>query len=175
MSDSEFISACLRTMVQSDLELVRGWRNHPVVRRSMYSQHEIGIDEHRSWFLSASAAQDRVLLILEINGSPCGHVNFSRYLNGEWRWGFYTAPNMPKGTGTILGQLAMNYAFDILDLSCVWGEVLFGNIVSQRYHVKLGFTLHDVLPELTVGHCRFRNVYRYVLTRALWGMHKENR
>lgn len=175
MDEMDCLPPILRTMALGDLELVRSWRNHPEVRRYMYSQNEIGIDEHASWFQSASAAHDRVLLILEIHGRPCGYVNFSIHANGEGYWGFYLAPDMPKGTGTVLGRLAMDYAFSILDLGCVWGEVLPENIVSQHFHLKLGFVLHDVLPELTAGNRLITNVHRYVLTRAVWKMYKEEK
>ena len=65
----------LRPMVDADLERVLGWRNHPDVRRWMYTSHEIELDEHRRWFRGASQDERRHLLVYELDGEPCGYVN----------------------------------------------------------------------------------------------------
>ncbi len=40
----------LRPMVEADLDMVRIWRNNPVVRANMYTTHEITPEEHRAWW-----------------------------------------------------------------------------------------------------------------------------
>ncbi|WP_230714510.1 GNAT family N-acetyltransferase [Marinobacter shengliensis] len=44
----------LRPMTESDLEQVLQWRNHPEVRRYMYTTHEIRLEEHSKWFMNAT-------------------------------------------------------------------------------------------------------------------------
>ena len=73
-------------------------------------------------------------------GCPIGFVQFSglrEKLQSEW--GFYAAPNAPKGSGTLLGRLALRHAFDNLMLPKLRGRVLPENIASINFHLKLGF------------------------------------
>lgn len=50
MPDSTPMPSHIRPMVYADLERVLAWRNHPDVRRYMYTQHEITLDEHQRWY-----------------------------------------------------------------------------------------------------------------------------
>jgi UDP-4-amino-4,6-dideoxy-N-acetyl-beta-L-altrosamine N-acetyltransferase len=162
----------LRPMTQADLELVLGWRNHPDVRHHMYTQNEITLVEHARWFKSVSVEPGRVLLILEVDAVACGYVNFRCDESRRAVWGFYLAPNSPKGTGKLLGQAATAYGFDVLGLETLWGEVLPDNLASQNFHLRLGFVLESILPETTAGEQKIDNVRRYVLTKSAWQLHQ---
>lgn len=161
-------SGRLRLMQKSDLPMVLAWRNHAEVRRYMYSQEKIGMDEHQRWFESASTAPGRFLLILEDAEAPRGYLNFQCDESGGAVWGFYLAPDAPKGTGRLLGRLALEYAFNVLDREKIWGEVLADNLASQKFHLLRGFELETLMPEKSVGDQTIRDVRRYVLTRSRW-------
>lgn len=158
----------LRPMMEADLERVLAWRNHPDVRQHMYTQNEISLEEHSRWFKAVSVDPDRHLLILEVDGEPQGYVNFHCDGAGAAVWGFYLAPNAPKGTGRLLGDAATGYAFGALALERIWGEVLPDNQASQNFHLRYGFVLESILPDKTVGEQKIDNVRRYFLTRDAW-------
>jgi len=131
----------LRPMQDHDLETVLAWRNAPEVRRHMYTQQEIALDDHRRWWASVKARESSRYLIFEAAGAPMGLVNFTE-INPQEKsaiWGFYTRPKAPKGTGTRLGILALDYAFQTLKLAHLKGEVLASNAASLAFHKKLGF------------------------------------
>ncbi len=48
------LNGTARPMTQADIDAVLQWRNQPAVRQSMYSQHEIGKQEHLAWFERAT-------------------------------------------------------------------------------------------------------------------------
>ncbi|WP_254277479.1 UDP-2,4-diacetamido-2,4,6-trideoxy-beta-L-altropyranose hydrolase [Halomonas sp. 3H] len=131
----------LRPMQAQDLERVLAWRNHPEVRRHMYTQRLINPEEHRGWFACASQAPQRHLLIYEQDGEPLGFVNLNVVdtAAGRAEWGFYLAPDAPRGSGQGLGQCTLTYAFTTLKLHKLCGEVLADNTRSQRFHERLGF------------------------------------
>ncbi|TDO16637.1 MULTISPECIES: UDP-2,4-diacetamido-2,4,6-trideoxy-beta-L-altropyranose hydrolase [Halomonas] len=131
----------LRPMQEPDLERVLAWRNHPQVRRHMYTQRLITLDEHRGWFERASQAPQRHLLIYEQEGEPLGFVNLNVVdtTAGRAEWGFYLAPDAPRGSGQGLGQCILTYAFTTLRLHKLCGEVLADNTRSQGFHERLGF------------------------------------
>lgn len=140
MFESTAAPSQVRTMVHADLALVLTWRNHPDVRRYMYTQHEITLEEHQRWFERASTDLKKHLLIFEVGHQPLGYVNFNELGNGGIAdWGFYVAPDAPKGIGRQLGREALNHAFIELKLHKVCGQALVFNERSIRYHQLLGF------------------------------------
>ena len=60
-------SGRLRLMRSGDLARVLNWRNHPDVRRFMYTSHEISPEEHEQWFARNSEAPGVWLLIYEVD------------------------------------------------------------------------------------------------------------
>ena len=67
----------IRKVSEDDLTMVLSWRNHADVRRYMFTQHEISLDEHRNWFAKASQDPSRCLLIVEEAKQAIGYVQFS--------------------------------------------------------------------------------------------------
>lgn len=133
-------SSTVRPMVEADLDLIRGWRNHPEVRRWMYTTHEIGEEEHRRWFESGTADPFRHLLVHELGGEPMGFVNLAQLRGTDVaEWGFYLSPGAPAGAGRALGEAALEYAFIVLGLHKVSGHALAENERSIRFHTRLGF------------------------------------
>lgn len=138
----------IRAVTEDDLTMLLAWRNHPNVNRFMFSQHEIGLDEHRNWFMKTSKDTRRRLLIAEEEKQPIGYVQFSQVAKGGIAdWGFYTNPYAPKGAGRKLGVIALNYAFCDLKLHKVCGQAFAGNKASIALHKRLGFTLDSVLRD----------------------------
>ncbi len=134
-----------RELEEQDLELVLSWRNHPDIRGYMYHQHEIMMDEHRRWFEQNKANPSSFLLMFETT-IPLGFVSFKK-TGACVEWGFYTAPDAPKGTGTLLGEAALQYAFEKIEVHKVCGQALGYNQASKRLHQKIGFQLEGVLRE----------------------------
>lgn len=159
----------VRPMESQDLEMVLGWRNHESVRRFMYTQHEITLDEHSRWFQRASAAPDRHLLIFECDGVPMGFINFhEKGPGGVADWGFYLAPDAPRGTGSALGNAALNHAFGKINLHKICGEALGFNTGSIRFHEKLGFTREGVLRQQHFDGEAYHDIFCFGLIRNEW-------
>lgn len=159
----------LRRMAQADVLRVLSWRNHPEVRRYMYTQQEIAEADHRRWFEAASQDALRHLLIFEVHGEPLGYVNLTETLHGRFAdWGFYLAPNAARGTGSQLGAAVLGYAFDTLGLHKLCGEVLGFNERSAQFHEKLGFLKEGVLRQQHFDGNSYHDVIRYGLLAAEW-------
>ena len=143
------LDACrIRPMTYADLETVLAWRNHPDIRRCMFTQHEFALDEHRRWFERASRDEAKRLLIVEEQGAAFGYVQFANVASGSISdWGFYAAPDAAAGAGSKLGAAALDFAFETLRLHKVCGHALGFNEASIRFHRKLGFREEGVLRE----------------------------
>jgi UDP-2,4-diacetamido-2,4,6-trideoxy-beta-L-altropyranose hydrolase len=130
----------LRPMRESDLDQVLAWRNTTEIRRCMIHSDEISPDTHVEWFQRQRDNPDRTLLIAEAKGHPFGFVQFTGIQTRRSpEWGFYVAPSAAKGSGNLLGRLALEYAFNTLDLQCITGRSLPENEASIRFHKKFGF------------------------------------
>lgn len=148
MSESTPVTSQIRPMLHADLERVLAWRNHPEVRRYMYTQHEITLDEHQRWFERTLPNPKKHLLVFEVNQQPLGFVNFNETENaGIADWGFYVAPDAPKGSGRQLGRAALSHAFTQLKLHKVNGQALSYNERSIQFHQFLGFQQEGVLRD----------------------------
>ncbi len=135
-------------MTVSDLESVLKLRNHPEVRRYMFTRHEIATEEHALWFVRASQNQGIKLLIFELNEICTGFVQFKETNHrGVAEWGFYADPDAPKGTGRKLGLAALHCAFEEEKLHKICGQALDWNQPSIEFHRSLGFVQEGVLRD----------------------------
>jgi UDP-4-amino-4,6-dideoxy-N-acetyl-beta-L-altrosamine N-acetyltransferase len=157
-------------MHESDLALVLGWRNHPNVRRNMYSQHEISPQEHQRWFWQNTHNPTKSLLIFETDGVPQGFVQFTRHAadHSIADWGFYIDPKAPKGTGRRMGSAALSFAFNQLNLHKVCGEALGYNAASIGTHQALGFVQEGERLEQHFDGAAFHSVVLFGLLRSEW-------
>jgi UDP-4-amino-4,6-dideoxy-N-acetyl-beta-L-altrosamine N-acetyltransferase len=159
----------IRAMTISDLEKVFNWRNHPDVRLNMFSQHELSFEEHSNWFELASKDARRHLLVYEADSSPIGFINFNVFDSGGIaEWGFYSAPDAPKGTGYSLGIAALNYAFTSLGLHKLCGQVINYNLASINFHLKLGFIKEGILKEQFYDGQNYHDVCCFGLLAKSW-------
>ena len=159
----------IRPMVHADLSLVLGWRNHQDVRRNMFSQHEITLKEHQEWFEKTCEDSKKHLLIFEVNHHAIGFVNFSENGSGDTAdWGFYTAPDAPRGSGQQLGNAALRHAFINLNLQKVCGQALEYNSRSIRMHKSLGFKQEGILCNQHFDGETYHNVICFGLLRNDW-------
>ncbi len=169
MPELTSVSSQMRSMVKTDLERVLVWRNHPDVRRFMYTQHAITLDEHQSWFERALLDPKNHLLIYEYNHQPMGFVSLSESgRGGIVDWGFYVAPEAPKGTGRQLGRTALNHAFTQLKYYKVCGQALAYNERSIHFHQALGFQQEGILRDQHFDSERYHHVICFGLLSHEW-------
>lgn len=158
--------ASIRKVIETDLPTILSWRNHISVRQYMLSQHEITLDEHIRWFQKVNRDRARSLLIVEDEkNTAIGFVQFSNVKpRGCAEWGFYIDPLLVgKGYGSILGSLALGYAFSDLSLHKVYGQALASNTSSIRFHQKMGFAQEGTLRQ----HCLLDDQYYDLLCFGL--------
>jgi UDP-4-amino-4,6-dideoxy-N-acetyl-beta-L-altrosamine N-acetyltransferase len=159
----------LRLMEERDLKPVLTWRNHPEVRRYMFSSAEIAWDEHVVWFTAASTNPQRHLLIWEQSGVPLGYVCLSELIAGAVAdWSFHAAPEAPKGTGTQMLRAVLDYAFNEQRLHKIYAQVLQNNARSQALHCRLGFREEGYLRDQHYSEQGYQSIYCYGLLRTEW-------
>jgi UDP-4-amino-4,6-dideoxy-N-acetyl-beta-L-altrosamine N-acetyltransferase len=161
-------------MVHADLERVLAWRNHPDIRRYMYTQHEIILEEHQRWFERSLPDPKIHLLIFEVDQQPLGFVKFNETEKGGIAdWGFYVAPDSPKGSGRQLGCAALGHAFTQIKLHKVCGQALAYNQRSIQLHLGLGFQQEGTLRDQHFDGERYHHVNCFGLISTEWQPQKK--
>jgi UDP-4-amino-4,6-dideoxy-N-acetyl-beta-L-altrosamine N-acetyltransferase len=138
----------LRPATDADSEMVRRWRNHPQVRRSSLTTHEIGPEEHERWWRRTAADPTRRVLIFSTGGRPAGVVTLADIdlAEGSCTWGFYLDVAGLTERGALLPawleleKAVLAYAFDELGLTTLGGETLAWNTPVLSLHRRFGFT-----------------------------------
>ena len=169
MTKSNTRKAGVRPMADTDVERVLAWRNHLEVRRYMYTQHEITLDEHQLWFERARQDPRKHLLIFEVDDQALGFVSFRELDSGATAdWGFYAAPDAPKGSGRELGRVALDHAFNDIKLHKVCAQALAYNERSIEFHQSLGFQQEGTLRDQHFDGEHYHHVICFGLLSHEW-------
>lgn len=160
----------LRPWNDDDLTQVLAWRNRAEVRANMYTQHEISMQEHKDWWVRKKGRSDELYFIFEALGHPLGVVSFSEIQKsaGTAFWAFYAAADAPKGTGSRMEFLALEYHFvqqRMRKLNC---EVLAFNMPVLSLHQKFGFEQEGCFREHVMAGGKLTDVHRLALFNDIW-------
>jgi UDP-4-amino-4,6-dideoxy-N-acetyl-beta-L-altrosamine N-acetyltransferase len=163
----------LRTMAENDLACVLDWRNDSKIVNFMFSRSHISKSDHKIWFTESCQNPSKHLFVLEGPIGRMGFVHFNEVPDQHRAdWGFYTSPQAPKGTGQILGVLALEKAFSVLNFHKVCGQVLAYNTRSLSFHTRLGFSKEGVLHEHHFDGMNFHDVVYFGLLKSCWQTNK---
>ncbi len=151
-------STTLRRAVDADAATILRWRNHPEVRRVMFTEHEISAAEHARWWASLKTRDDYQLLVIEHKATPCGVVTFSRCAddNTAWLWGFYLDPD---GFADGLERLRAWNGMEVASLA--WAQA---QLAANEVRCEV-FAFNTAVLQMHLRH-RFRETGRYQRRRG---------
>jgi UDP-4-amino-4,6-dideoxy-N-acetyl-beta-L-altrosamine N-acetyltransferase len=164
---------CLRKIKDDELQLILSWRNSPSVRSKMYSRHIISTEEHLEWWKKIYDSNTHLYFMYELEEKPLGVVAFTGIdeVSNNSFWAFYAAPEAPKGTGSRMEFLALEYAFNELNLHKIQCEVLDFNTPVIKLHEKFGFKIEGILRAQHKTEESFANIYRLGMLSTEWKTH----
>lgn len=160
----------LRDIAQNELEMMLSWRNSPGVRANMYTRHEITFSEHVAWWERTQIRADQRYFMYQYQEKPLGivYLNNIDTLNKNTAWGFYASPDAPKGTGSRMEYLALEYIFNEMKLHRLHCEVLAFNVPVIKLHKKFGFQVEGVQREQKLLDGAYVDVYCLGILASEW-------
>jgi UDP-4-amino-4,6-dideoxy-N-acetyl-beta-L-altrosamine N-acetyltransferase len=160
----------LRPIQDDELELMLSWRNSPEVRANMYTRHEISTEEHLTWWSHTRQRTDQLYFMYEYKSQPLGIVGLTGIdmTNSNCSWAFYSAPEAPKGTGSRMEFLALDYVFGDLKLHKLHCEVLAFNAPVIKLHQKFGFVVEGILRQHHRVDGAYIDIHRLGLLHDEW-------
>lgn len=162
----------LRPIDDSELLTMLSWRNQENVRKNMYNTHIISEEEHLSWYEKSVRNNPSVQYFMYENAQQkaMGVFAFTEIDQQKHHsfFGIYTAPNAPKGTGSCMMFLALEYAFNVLKFHKLNCEVLAHNQIAQNFYHKFGFQQEGFFREHHLHEGQFCGVYRLAILEKEW-------
>ncbi|MBF0218884.1 MAG: UDP-4-amino-4,6-dideoxy-N-acetyl-beta-L-altrosamine N-acetyltransferase [Gammaproteobacteria bacterium] len=142
------LTAMLRLPQPAEREMIRQWRNHPQVRRTMFNDHLISQEEHLNWLQRMASDPTRQLLLFIYQGQAVGVSNFYQIdtVAQSCYWGFYLNPEAGSNSRerlqmwlTIQSE-SLAYAFTDLACHTLFDETFAFNRQVLEIHRKFGFS-----------------------------------
>ena len=165
----------LRPLCDFDRDMVRDWRNQPHVAAMMYTDHEIGAEEHARWFATTFEDPRKLYYIIEDEGVPIGLAGFTELDGRSASWAFYLATPETRGRG--LGaqtEFAMlERAFEVLRLQNLRCEVLALNGAVVALHESFGFRRTGMLVARAMKNGQPEDVVTLEMNAGEWPRAKQ--
>lgn len=114
-------------------KMILEWRNHPDVRKWMYSKDIISYDEHIAFLNSLHSRKDEYYFLLKKDKQYIGVID----LKDEFL-GIYANPNMSR-VGDVLLCAIIEFAFKTKKISSLKAEVYKNNIKAIKLYKRFGF------------------------------------
>lgn len=155
---------------------IRDIRNQEDVRKWMYTDHVIGVNEHLDWIKrNKQDATQIIFVVIDDEHNPLGvvSVNAIDLLHKKADWAFYLTKDARGGLGSALEYSFVNFVFDVLDMDKLNCEVIEGNGAVLKLHKNFlfqdeGFRRSNILKNgVRIG------VHLLGLTRKDWLSGKE--
>lgn len=127
---------------ETDLVEILSIRNQPAVRNNMYTNHEIGAEEHRNWASGLRKSDDRKFFAVESDGEIVGVAGLSliNSLHKRADWAFYISEKCQgRGIGSALERQFIDFVFARFDVEKLNCEVIEFNEKVVAMHERFGF------------------------------------
>lgn len=121
-------------------KMVLEWRNHPNIRKWMFTQETIGLDEHLDYIRSLDKREDRAYFLVKRASRAIGVIDFTNidHENKRTEFGIYTDPSL-KGVGNQLMESIIDYAFNVLKVKTLISEVFEENVSALKLYNRYDF------------------------------------
>ncbi len=127
----------------TELQLkVRDIRNEEGVRKWMYTDHNIELNEHFGWINHLKTDKKQIVfVILDEESEPLGvvSVNAIDQLHKKADWAYYLTKNARGGLGSAIEYAFIDFVFNRLNLQKLNCEVIDGNGSVVKLHKKFLF------------------------------------
>ncbi len=155
----------LRAIEVEDLELIREMINDPEIEH-MTGGGGLPVSKYQqeNWFKSLENRNNEVRLMIETE--DCGTIGMVMltdidYKNStaQFHSKIATSKNIRgKGYGTKATNALVEYAFNQLNLNCIYSHIIEYNIASQRVKEKCGFKKDGVLRKRVYKDGKYHDI-----------------
>jgi UDP-4-amino-4,6-dideoxy-N-acetyl-beta-L-altrosamine N-acetyltransferase len=170
MSSTNVVLKVITECSQEEQSRVREIRNQGGVRKWMYTDHEISLEEHHAWLNRLKTDDRQIVFVVFLDGVVVGVVSVNALDRRHSRsdWAFYLDENTRGGLGSALEYSFLNFVFDDLKLDKLNCEVIEGNDAVVKLHHKFGFEDEGFRKSNIEKGGERLGVYFLGMTRSKW-------
>ena len=137
-------SVDLKLIDESDIELLREWRNSKEVSNYMLSRTIISKEQQREWYNKIKEDSSCIhWVILSKEGRKLGMASLTKIdrVNNSAEPGLYIGVKKFRNSffGIEANYIVLNYAFKELGLEKISGTVLFSNSAALKMNLSFGY------------------------------------
>ncbi len=161
----------LRTVEPEHAEFLRDLVNDPEVWTYLNNSPPINGIQEEEWIEERAADEDRVNLLIAVDGEPAGSIGFrpATPVNGSVELGLLLAPAFwGEGHGTDAARTLVTYAFEERRAHRVVAKAITENVGSCRVWEKLGFREEGVFPEAAFHRGEYMDIAQYAVLEDEW-------
>ena len=167
----------LQLLTLDDIELVRYWRNSPVVAPYMYNELHITSEQQLKWFDKISKDNSSRYWIIVYEGKKLGLASLTgidQTLSSCY-WAFYLGDLSVRGSGigSKIEYNVLEYVFNELKLNKLRCEVFTTNEKVIRMHENFGFRREAFYREHCVKNNQKLDVVGLAILRSEWNLTSE--
>lgn len=124
----------------NDKKMILEWRNHPDVRKWMFTQDTIELHDHLAFIESLKNRRDSLYFLVKKGNQDIGVIDFTDIdqKNRMTQFGIYTNPNLTR-IGGLLMESIIDYAFRVLKINTLTAEVFEKNISAVKLYDRYNF------------------------------------
>lgn len=162
--------------IESQLE-IRNLRNEDTVRKWMYTDHLIGMNEHLAWL--SRAKQDRgkiIFAVRDVERKTLGIVSINDIdiTHKTTEWAYYLTETARGGLGSALEYALIDFVFGVLKMEKLNCEVIEGNESVVKLHKKFLFQEEGFRRSNIIKEGSRRGIHLLGLTINDWLAGKDN-
>ena len=175
--ESKYFTLKLLTTLSLEQQLkIREIRNQASVRSAMYSEQEIGLNEHLEWVNKLKSDKKKIVFaVLNEQSNSIGVVGIKALdmLNKKADWELYLDKNERGGLGAALEYNLIEYVFNVLGIEKLNCEVIETNESVVKLHKKFFFIEEGFRKENIERNGKRIGVYFLGLTKTNWLQNKK--
>lgn|SRR5574344_860310 len=167
----------LRNLEETDLEMVRNWRNSKEVSQYMYTENHISKEDQIKWFHRIKSDTSCKYWIIEFENKPLGLASITD-INSVYDscfWAFYLGDSSVRGAGigAKVEYNILSFVFDELKLNKLRCEVFTFNDKVITMHEKFGFRRESYYREHIKKGDKYYDVVGLAMLKKEWASIKE--
>ena len=125
-------------LTSNEKEMVLAWRNHPNIKRWMYTQEDISLENHLNFIKSLENNNEKLYFLVKKEDEYIGVIDFTNITTNKAEIGLYAKPSL-RGVGSVLMESIIDYGFNVLKVDALISEVFEHNESAIRLYEKFDF------------------------------------
>jgi len=147
-----------------ELQEILDWRNHESIRKWMYNQDLVSLDDHLKFAKQLNNTNEKLYFLVKRDNLPIGVFSLVNIRNNFGEWGYYLAPRYHnKSLGVEFYYAVLSYCFSYLNFDKIVGYAMESNRAANSLNTLFSF------DKRTVSKIGFSELYyERFLTKEIW-------